>query len=206
MVKRGRPPSNLNSESKSIHQVTVGRVTKRITESNKDKGDRLETQAYEALTQIGQVTVRTRDGHYDKNKEKYVPTGDGGIDLITITKGGLKIYVQCKNWASPIGVDVVRTFIGALDKFVRRGDDDVGIIIANTFSDCAQREAAVSQVPIFLTTIENINRTVIEVMSKIKINKDLNIKINNAQYILIKKDKVKIKAIGESLNTEIKNV
>lgn len=207
MARRGRPPLNLSSK-KDINKTISGKITKKPDDkTNKQKGNELEVQVYEALTRIGQVTVRYQDGHYDTDKDKYIPTGDGGVDLITITKEGVKIYVQCKNWGTAIGVGVIRSFRGALDKYIKEGDPDIGMIVANTFSDCAIREAETSRITILLTTVKSINKTILDVLSQIKINRSFNILIHNAQYLSIKKEgSIKIKAIGDNLKTDIKNV
>ncbi len=48
------------------------------------------------------------------------PTRDGGIDLIanrTVEMGGdIKLYIQCKNYASPVGVETIRQLNGVLPK------------------------------------------------------------------------------------------
>ena len=47
-------------------------------------------------------------------------TRDGGIDLIARRNDDVGVevilYIQCKNYASPVGVDVVRELNGALPK------------------------------------------------------------------------------------------
>jgi len=47
-------------------------------------------------------------------------TRDGGIDLIanrTVEMGGdIKLYIQCKNYASPVGVETIRQLNGVLPK------------------------------------------------------------------------------------------
>ena len=48
------------------------------------------------------------------------PTRDGGIDLIakrTVEMGGdIKLYIQCKNYAGPVGVETIRQLNGVLPK------------------------------------------------------------------------------------------
>src|SRR5436305_1320463 len=100
-------------------------------------------------------------------KEKYIPTGEGGVDMIAITNEGIKLYVQCKNWESAVGVDVIRSFIGALDKFIIN-NQDMGIIVANTFSECAMREANTSKVTMVLTTPKDINKAILDIMTQTK--------------------------------------
>ena len=125
-------------------------------ETPRQKGDRLEVQTYNKLVSEEYVVTRTRDGHF-KNI-KYVPTGDEGIDIIATNKEGITIYVQCKNWEAEIGVNVIRTFAGAISKYIKEGNPGIGIIVGNYFTTTAQREASCMTSSVYLTTLENINK------------------------------------------------
>jgi hypothetical protein len=65
---------------------------------------------------------------------------DGNVDLV-LTKAGSRVIVQCKRWeAKPVGVDVIRTFLGTLLR--EHLSPDSGIFVTlSTFNEGARAEA-----------------------------------------------------------------
>ena len=96
-VKNGKKKSNSDLKNKDIEKIhKAKRITRKTAqeESNKDKGNRLEEQIYEVLTKIEQVTVKKQDGYFSKDKERYISTGDGGVNMITVMKEEIKLYID----------------------------------------------------------------------------------------------------------------
>src|SRR5271168_3174254 len=188
--------------------ITIDNRNKELT--NKEKGDLLETRTYKALTNMGYVVIRHRDGHYDQDEKQYIGTGDGGIDMVLITEIAT-IYVQCKNWKDSIGASTMRAFIGALGKYETRNSDlIIGMIVANNFTDTAIRESKLIKKPqIVLTTLDNIERTVIEILIKLETKEQektySTIKIKNAEVIHITKQGTDVIGIGENIEIEIRD-
>jgi predicted helicase len=203
----GKPPGR--PKKKDITKDTLNKTQdKRITKekTNRQKGQELEVRAYNELRKFGIVTVRTSDGHFDQDIEKYVGTGDGGVDMISVTEEGITLYVQCKNWESSIGVETLRSFSGALQKYNTRNEDLIGIIIGKTFTEHATMEAkCIKGPPIILTTLQDVGKTLLEILVNIQTDKKLDIKIKKAEYVSIERKGTKVIAIGTDLNTEIRN-
>ena len=166
MVKANLSTSVSNLNKTSEYTTRSGRISKRresvtIIENkqdkkitNKQKGNQLEVRTYNVLRRMGHVVVRTQDGHFDSDINKYVGTGDTGIDMI-VTTGKVILYVQCKNWEASIGVDTIRSFLGALNKYYIKEDDlIVGIIVGNTFTEIAMNESKIiKRLSIVFTTL-----------------------------------------------------
>jgi restriction endonuclease Mrr len=178
--------------------------------SNKEKGDLLETRTYKALTNMGYLVIRYQDGHYDQDEKQYIGTGDGGIDMILHTEIAT-IYIQCKNWKSTIGTSILRSFIGALQKCeIENGDSVVGMIVANNFTNSIKNESKIIKRPqIVLTTLEDIEKTVTEILIKLgtetkkKITNTIN--ITKAEYIQIEKPGTSITGIGKEIEVKIQD-
>jgi Restriction endonuclease len=183
-----------------------GRITKAIVPKKTPRqiGQQLEVRTWAALHAMGIVTVRTQDGHYDPDMSKYVPTGDGGVDMIATTDT-LTIYVQCKNWAKPIGADIVRAFYGALSKFNKR-NNSIGLIVGNIFTDCAKNEAKdIKEPSVILTTPEDIGRTITRILREPQTTIQHRIKIEGAEFVQIRREGEKIIGIGSNVKIEISN-
>jgi restriction endonuclease Mrr len=121
----------------------------------REKGKRLEEDIYEQMKNIF-PTQRISDGYWSNRKNKYIPTGDGGIDLVTETQK-LLIYIQCKNWEAKAGTATVREFIGGLEKFKNQKKDKkvVGIMIAKSgYTEGALNEIKAINTTMILTTTE----------------------------------------------------
>jgi len=205
MVKTKRSKTT-NTETNKIKK---GRIAKKTTEQKRTPrqiGRELEIRTYTALRKIGVVTIQTSDGYFDTDINKYVGTGDRGIDMIAVTETGETLYVQCKNWKSKIGVETIRSFQGAMNKFKINNGIHRGIIVGNTFTEHAKDEVKVIKGPsIILTTLEDIERTIINILKTPAITVPYNIEIENAKYIEINGQKTQVISIGENLKARIKD-
>src|SRR5271154_3778444 len=124
--------------------------------------------------------------------------------MIATMKNGAILYVQCKNWESKIGVETIRSFHGALNKY--NSANSMGLIVGNTFTEHAKDKANIIKgPPIILTTLEDIERTIVKILTESReIIKPYNIKIENATYIEITRKEDQIISIGDNVNAEIK--
>jgi hypothetical protein len=169
-------------------------LTKRqqILKQNREKGEKFEQEVWKILNEYNQ-TIRHMIGFWDKEKEEYIPIGDGGIDLHT-TVNGYTIMVQAKNWELKVGVNEVKNLIGSLEKY--HGLQKIGLLIANkktveeAYSPTAIKVAKETiDPPIFLTTLERLNQDIQEITYKYNIKEIVSefLKIKEATKIHIKK-------------------
>jgi hypothetical protein len=158
---------------------------------NREKGEKFEQEVWNVLKKYNQ-TIRHMIGFWNKEKEEYVPIGDGGIDLHT-TINGYTIMVQAKNLEKRVGLDTVRSLIGSLEKY--HGLYKIGLLVANKKTvEEAYGEMAIKMAeqtiepPIYLTTLELLDETIKEISSKHDIKEIVfeTIKIKKASKVHIK--------------------
>ena len=173
--------------------------------NNRKKGEEYEIEIFHRLVNSGiGPTQRTRDGFWDNRLDIYEATGDGGIDIITETDGYI-VYTQCKNWENKIGSKDVRTFWGALTKFIKNkyGKMVIALMVTKTgYSNLALLEPkGINIMEVFLTTTEKLDETIEEIK---KLNK-YNLVIERNLYT-ITETKGQLTIINKGIPIEIKNV
>ena len=192
MTKRSRTNDHdYNKESVKITKIdyqkdNIKEMTHGMTPQQ--KGQWFEQITNQILKEGGMVTTPSSAGYYDRQKEKYVLTGDGGIDISGQYKGK-SFIVQCKCHKDPIPPTIIRQMAGLL--LTRQ--DTIGIICAIEYSESARREANNYEGKIILTTLDNIiseiKETIDQLIStkiemKMTYKKASNIKLENNSIIL----------------------
>ena len=117
----------------------------------REKGKWFERKVNEILKANGMVTTPLSDGYFDEQNNKYIMTGDGGVD-ITVQNLGINFIVQCKCHQKPINGSIVREVKG----IISTKKDTLGVICALSYSRNAINEANNSNGKIILTNINNI--------------------------------------------------
>lgn len=76
---------------------------------------------------------------YEADHKAASRNGDGGID-IQASKGSEHLYVQCKYWKDPVGINVVREMIGTL---ITYPEGSRGVIVTSSELTIPARELAI---------------------------------------------------------------
>lgn len=90
-------------------EVEVVSKVKEIIEFNKDLNYWKSLDGYKFEEEVAKLYQEF--GYETKVTKK---SGDGGIDIIMKNKSGEKIFVQCKNHANPVPVNVARELLGVM--------------------------------------------------------------------------------------------
>ncbi len=132
-------PDNLQTPEELLefaHQKLIAQLSEELLERVKNSSpDFFEKLVLDLLVTMGY------GGSVKDAAEKVGRTGDGGIDgVIKEDKLGLDIIcVQAKRWQNPVGVSVVREFVGSLlDRKAKKGV----LITTSSFSNEAREYAA----------------------------------------------------------------
>jgi|CZCB01.1.fsa_nt_gi restriction system protein len=132
-------PDNLQTPEELLefaHQKLIAQLSEELLERVKNSSpDFFEKLVLDLLVTMGY------GGSVKDAAEKVGRTGDGGIDgVIKEDKLGLDVIcVQAKRWQNPVGVSVVREFVGSLlDRKAKKGV----LITTSSFSNEAREYAA----------------------------------------------------------------
>jgi len=122
------------------------------------RGDQAAERIYRsrsALRLLGAITADTAGADswfgFERNVKRWLESfgyetehkaasrnGDGGID-IQASKGSEHLYVQCKYWKDPVGINVVREMIGTL---ITYPENSRGVIVTSSELTIPARELA----------------------------------------------------------------
>jgi len=132
-------PDNLQTPEELLefaHQKLIAQLSEELLERVKNSSpDFFEKLVLDLLVTMGY------GGSVKDAAEKVGRTGDGGIDgVIKEDKLGLDVIcVQAKRWQNPVGVSVVREFVGSLlDRKAKKGV----LVTTSSFSNEAREYAA----------------------------------------------------------------
>ena len=180
--------NNIKTIKTNYRKENIQEITQKMTPQQ--KGQWFEQVTNQILKEGGMTTTPSSAGYYDRQKEKYIITGDGGIDISGQYKGK-SFIVQCKCHKDPIPPTIVRQMVGLL--LTRR--DTIGIICAIEYTESSRREANNYEGRIILTDLNNIVTKIKEAISqmddtklkmKMTYQKASNIRITNKEVELTK--------------------